>query len=70
LCWKSSNTWRVATSVDGVTWVNHATGDISFTQTPTRLGVFVSSYGNSGDMSARFEYLRVNEADLITSIVL
>lgn len=66
LCWKSANTWRIAFSIDGITWTNQGTGDLSFTQTPTRLGVFVSAYGTAGDKSARFEYLRVANADLCT----
>jgi hypothetical protein len=43
-------------------------GDITDTQTPTRLGVYVSTYGGGAGISslAAFDYLRVYEADLLT----
>jgi hypothetical protein len=68
LCAKSSNTWRLATSIDAVTWDSHGVGDVSFTMTPTNIGFCVSTYGQSGNGLARFDYLRFAEADLITGI--
>jgi hypothetical protein len=68
ICAKSSNTWRLATSIDAVTWDSHGVGDVSFTMTPTNIGFCVSTYGQSGNGLARFDYLRFAEADLITGI--
>jgi hypothetical protein len=68
LVWKTTNTFRAAFSVDGVSWTSAGVGDIADTQTPTRLGVFVSTYGGGAGISslAAFDYLRVYEADLLT----
>jgi hypothetical protein len=68
LVWKTTNTFRAGFSVDGVTYTSAGVGDITDTQTPTRLGVFVSTYGGGAGISslAAFDYLRVYEADLLT----
>jgi hypothetical protein len=64
--WKTTNTFRVAYSIDGVTYNPAGSGDISFTMTPTRLGLLVSSYSNTNACLAAFDYLRVYPVDLLT----
>lgn len=66
LAWKAANTWRAAFSIDGVTYFDDI-GDIAFTMTPTHVGVVVSNYGGgTANHAAKFEYLRVYDADEIT----
>lgn len=64
IVWKAVNTFRIAFSPDGVSWVDLG-GDHTPTITPTHLMLGVSAYGSSPTV-AGFEYLRVYDADLIT----
>jgi hypothetical protein len=66
LVWKTTNTFRAGYSLDGVSWSLAGVGDITDTQTPTRLGLLVSSYSNTNICMAAFDYLRVYEADLLS----
>jgi hypothetical protein len=61
--WKTTNTFKMQMSIDGVTWTDFGEGDMTFTMTPTRIGLLVSNYANTSPSLASHEYLRVNEVD-------
>jgi hypothetical protein len=59
LVWVSANTFRLDASPDGVTWIT-VVGNQSMTLTPTRGGMFLSTYGATSSMVATFEHFRFN----------
>jgi hypothetical protein len=61
--WKTTNTFKMQMSIDGVTWTDFGEGDMTFAMTPTRIGLVVSSYGNTTPSLVAFEYFRVDETD-------
>lgn len=64
LIWKSANTWQAAASVDGISWWSKGFADVSYTMTPTHFGFLVTSYGDTNDHGAAFDYFRVYDSDL------
>ncbi len=65
LVWTAANTWQMLVSPDGLLFTDFATGDQSFTMSPTHIGVYATNWNASGTPAvASWEYLRVTEADL------
>ncbi len=64
IIWKSANTFQAAISLDGVTWTNQAMSNVSKTMTPTHIGFIASTWANTLEHLASFDYLRVYDSDL------
>ncbi len=61
--WKTTNTFKIQISIDGVTWTTSGSGDISKTMTPTQFGLLHHGFGSSEITLASFDYFRVYESD-------
>lgn len=63
LIWKSTNSFQVQRSSDGINWAQH-TSAVSVTLAPTHYGVVLSTY-NAGGLRAEgnFAYIRVSATD-------
>ncbi len=62
LKWTSSNTFDMYISTDGISWIqiNSGMSAMSFTMTPTQMGVVATTNGNAGSTMASFEYFRAS----------
>ena len=59
ITWLAANTWRFSYSCDGVLWSTFGRADMSFTMTPTHMGLASSTWTGAGDSLASYEYFRV-----------
>jgi len=60
LRWSAANTFQTEYSCDGVSWYRFPTADISFTMTPTHVGVGLSTWTQNVPCMGSVEYFRVN----------
>lgn len=58
IIWSAANTFQCWFSPDGVSWIQFAT-NISYTMTPTHVGIFTSNWGGAGNKIGTIEYFRV-----------
>lgn len=61
--WSAANTFQAFYSVDAVTWIQRApTTNMSFTLTPTHIGVCQSTWGGANPVVGTVDYFRVTQA--------
>lgn len=59
LKYTAANSWRAYISPDGVSWIPTTAADVSYTMTPTQVGIAVSSWGGTTQRIMSFEYFRM-----------